>query len=75
MKKNFLSSAIAAVLMTQGVVAADFQIEEVVVSAQKREQGLQDVPIAITAFQGDFIKSANFIHQLCTSLTQVCQWV
>ncbi|ARN76005.1 TonB-dependent receptor [Oceanicoccus sagamiensis] len=58
MNKTLLSTTIAAVIATQTAVA-DYQIEEVVVSAQKREQGLQDVPIAITAFQGDFIKSAN----------------
>ena len=30
--------------------------EEIVVTAQKREQSLQDVPISITTIQGDFIQ-------------------
>ena len=32
------------------------QIEEVVVTAQKRSENLQDVPIAISAFQGDALE-------------------
>lgn len=32
------------------------QIEEVIVTAQKREQSLQDVPIAISAFNEDFLR-------------------
>ena len=32
------------------------QIEEVIVTAQKREQSLQDVPIALQAFSGDQIR-------------------
>lgn len=43
-----------AVMMASGVVApgvmADVMLEEIVVTAQKREQSLQDTPIAITAF-------------------------
>lgn len=31
------------------------QIEEIVVTAQKREQSLREVPITITAFTGDFL--------------------
>ena len=34
---------------------AQTQVEEIVVTAEKREAGLQDVPIAVTALQGDFI--------------------
>ena len=32
------------------------QIEEVIVTAKKREQSLQDVPIALQAFSGDQIR-------------------
>lgn len=39
----------AAVVQTVGAQSA---LEEIVVTAQKREQNLQDVPIAITAFSG-----------------------
>jgi iron complex outermembrane receptor protein len=34
-------------------MAAESKLEEVMVTAQKREQNLQDVPIAITAFTGE----------------------
>ena len=34
--------------------------EEIVVTAQKREQSLQDVPISITTVQGDFIQEFGF---------------
>lgn len=34
-------------------------LEEVVVTAQKREQSLQDVPIAVTAINSDFIKQTG----------------
>ncbi|MEJ2531948.1 MAG: TonB-dependent receptor [Halioglobus sp.] len=39
----------AAVVQTVGAQSA---LEEIVVTAQKREQNLQDVPIAVTAFSG-----------------------
>jgi|GEM_PF-1332863 len=32
------------------------QLEEIVVTAQKREQAIQDVPISMTALSGDFLK-------------------
>lgn len=35
------------------------QLDEIVVTAQKREQSIQDVPIAITAIDEDFIESRN----------------
>ncbi|ARN73103.1 TonB-dependent receptor [Oceanicoccus sagamiensis] len=34
-------------------------LEEIVVTAQKRSESLQDVPIALSAFTGDFIKEAK----------------
>jgi len=37
-------------------------IEEVVVTAQKREQALTDVPISIQAFSGDFISDNNIFE-------------
>ncbi|MDJ0926889.1 MAG: TonB-dependent receptor [Gammaproteobacteria bacterium] len=35
------------------------QLEEIVVTAQRREQNLQQVPISMTAFTGDIIDRAN----------------
>ena len=42
-------------LLGQGSLSAQ-TIEEVIVTAQKREQSLQDVSVAITAFSGDDIE-------------------
>lgn len=39
-----------------------FAIEEVVVTAQKREQSLQDVPIAVTALSGDFLQQTGSVN-------------
>jgi iron complex outermembrane receptor protein len=44
--------AAAAVLALPWVAQAQ-TIEEIVVTAQKREQSLQDVPVSVTAFSGD----------------------
>lgn len=35
------------------------QIEEIVVTAQKTEQSLSDVPVSVTALQGEFLKNNN----------------
>lgn len=43
-----------------GVSAPAFaQVEEIVVTAQKVEENLQDVPIAITAVSGDALAAAG----------------
>jgi len=50
--------AVLSTLMLTGMTShAASIIEEVVVTAQKREQNLQDVPIAITAFTGEQMKA------------------
>ena len=58
--------AVAAPAISQSV------LEEIVVVAQKREQNLQDVPIAISAFTGeqmdadfDDTDSENYLKQYC----------
>lgn len=51
-----LSAAIAVTTVLSGAANAA-EIEEVVVTAQKRAENLQDVPIAISAFTGDAMKS------------------
>ncbi|ATE65875.1 TonB-dependent receptor [Rhizorhabdus dicambivorans] len=38
------------------------QIEEIVVTAQKRTQKLQDVPLAVTAFTGDTLKARGITN-------------
>ena len=52
-----------AILLPPGVVAqstGERLVEEVVVTAQKREQYLSDVGIAVTAFSGDDVRRLGF---------------
>jgi iron complex outermembrane receptor protein len=58
MKPLFIRKNLAtAIMLASGLVAthAQAQLEEVIVTAQKREQSLQDIPIAITAFDKNAI--------------------
>ena len=55
-------NVIAAFVLLWSVIPAYAQqtvIEEIIVTAQKREQSAQDVPIAISAFGQDFIDEAG----------------
>lgn len=56
-----LSAASIAALVAGGAFAAEqaSTVEEIVVTAQKREESLQDVPIAISAYDGEIIEKAN----------------
>ena len=57
--RNVLALAIAALggLYLPGSVSADGMIEEVVVTARKRSENLQDVPMAVSAYTGDQLRS------------------
>jgi iron complex outermembrane receptor protein len=56
-KTRLLGAAIAA---TAGIsMNASAQLEEVIVTAQKREEGLQDTAIAITAISGSMMDDLN----------------
>lgn len=59
MKRRIISIAVAAVLVSPLTMAQQeksFSLEEVVVTAQKRDQSLQDVPIAVQAFTDEAIR-------------------
>lgn len=64
MKYNRISVAIAAIctVMSYGSLANEF--EKIVVTAQKREQALQDVSVAITAFSGDMLRELNLVDSV-----------
>ena len=60
---NVTLSAIITCAMLLAAPSAGAQLlEEVVVTAQKREQNMQDVGIAVTAFSGDMIKNLNYTN-------------
>ena len=51
--KTSKALAVLVALSAANLAYADSILEEVVVTAQKRDENLQDVPIAITAFTGE----------------------
>ena len=53
------SSVALAQNATQGEDAAPAEIEEIVVTAQKREENVQDVPLSVAAFSGDTLLAAG----------------
>ena len=53
------------VLMAGNIAWA--QLEEIVVTAQKREQNLQDVPINVTALSGSELQAQNWLNPMETS--------
>jgi outer membrane receptor protein involved in Fe transport len=52
-------AGVVGVSMLPGYVAAQGMLEEVVVTAQKREQNLQDVPISVVSFSGDALAESG----------------
>ncbi len=62
-KELVRAAVIAAVVWSQAAQAAQV-MEEIIVTAQKREQGMQDVGIAVTAFSGEQIKQLGFQNSI-----------
>jgi len=61
--RYFALFACLALLASPGE-AAQTLVEEILVTAQKREQEIQDVGIAVTAFSGDQIKQLGFQNSI-----------
>lgn len=57
--RRAMTAALASATAVPGTAAAAQAIEEVVVTATKRAESTQDVPIAITALTGDFSEARN----------------
>lgn len=68
-KMTPLAAALALALYGSSTLAQDFMLEEVIVTAQKRVESLQDVPIAIIAVSGEKISNAGI-----TGLEELTQY-
>lgn len=65
-RRAALASAVVSACATMVPVAsaqndAGFALEEVLVTAQRRERGLQDSPIAVSAVTGDTLRAGNVL--------------
>lgn len=56
-RKSLVVAVSASLLTTAMPSLAETVLEEMTITAQKREQNLQDVPIAVSAFSGDTVKA------------------
>jgi len=59
-----LAAAIGSITLSNLAAAqseTSFRLEEVLVTAQRRERGLQDSPIAVTAVTGDTLRAGNVL--------------
>jgi iron complex outermembrane receptor protein len=65
-----LAPALALALYGTATLAQGLQLEEVIVTAQKRTESLQDVPIAITAMSGEKIDEIGI-----TGLEELTQYM
>ena len=52
---NIVALAVAAALLAPAAGAQDSILDEITVTAQKREQTLEDVPLAVSAISGDAV--------------------
>ena len=50
---------ITAVISCPAFAQQGYELEEIVVTAQRREQNLQEVPVSVTAFSGAVLERAN----------------
>jgi len=58
LKKTSILTSVGISLLT-GTPLANAQIEEIIVTAQKREQSVLDVPITMDVISGDFLDRSN----------------
>ena len=63
LRKKILTLSIGLALSSSNLLAVEsnLEIEKIVVTAQKRQQNLQEVPISVTAFNGDDLKQAGVV--------------
>ncbi len=78
MSKNFTRKNLPlAVLLASSLAAGNAvaQLEEVIVTAQKRTESLQDIPIAISAYDAQAIESMGLLNakDIGTGLSPACK--
>ncbi len=73
MKRPLLITVVNALLLPIYPAFGQGMLEEVIVTAQKREQNLQDIPLAISAFGAEDLKNMNAVdfRDLSTRLSNV----
>ncbi|NNM00398.1 MAG: TonB-dependent receptor plug domain-containing protein, partial [Gammaproteobacteria bacterium] len=62
--RSALALAVGAVVFGSGMQSAMAQIEEVLVTAQRRAESLQDVPVAVSAFSPEDINNLGVVETL-----------
>ena len=55
-----IATFLAATALSTGWASAQEAFDEIIVTAQKRSQSLQDVPLSVSAFSGDDVRNAGF---------------
>lgn len=55
----FAGTSVLALSLMYAAAPAIAQDDEIIVTAQKRAESIQDVPIAISAFAGEFVRDVN----------------
>ena len=58
-KSRLLVGLLSATAVISFGVPSYAQVDEIIVTARKTEESLQDVPIAVTAFTGDFLETSG----------------
>jgi len=64
MKRQLLTSSIIAMMGLGYATSAYAQIDEIIVTAQKKQEGLQTVPISVTAFSAEDLRESGFTNSI-----------
>jgi len=59
---KLLNASVLALMLTAPAFTAHAQLDEIIVTAQKKSESLQDVPIAVTAFNAELLQEAGIIE-------------
>jgi iron complex outermembrane receptor protein len=62
--RKYLAGAVAAAYLALDTSIAFAQLEEVIVTARKREESLQDVPVVVQAFSAEALAASRPRNQV-----------